>query len=89
MLVFERRGNELRKLAKSLVLEFMSSCPSCSPGGNGMRSASIFRECGLDWGDQKSASSSNQQYWLVALLRELELESKIERIVESGPWRLI
>jgi hypothetical protein len=42
----------------------------------------------LDWGDYPNATSSNQQYWVVALVRELEAEGKVERISESGPWRL-
>jgi len=87
--LFEKRGNELRALAKSLVLDFITHNPSCHPGGNGMRTSQIYNDCGLGWGDQVSATSSNQQYWLVALLRELEAEGRIERMVESGPWRLV
>ena len=85
---FEKRGSELRSQAKSLVLDFMNSTPVCSPGNEGMRLAHIFRACGLDWGEYKNATSSNQQYWTVALVRELESEGKVERVGNSGPWRL-
>jgi hypothetical protein len=82
------RGDEVRSMAKALVLEFMQASNDCRPTGSGMRQAQIFRECGLDWGEYANATSSNQQYWVVALLRELEVEGKIERTYDSGPWRL-
>ena len=85
---FSARGNDLRSQAKTLVLEFMRSSSHCQPGGEGMRLAPIFRACGFDWGDREKATSSNQQYWVVALMRELEAEGKVERVSESGPWRL-
>ncbi|MFM2716994.1 hypothetical protein AB8T41_16310 [Klebsiella pneumoniae] len=44
--------------------------------------------CGFDWGAKPKATSSNQQYWVVALLRELEEDGLVEQIKESGPWRL-
>ena len=86
---YEDRGIEIRKLAKSLVLHFMHSVPDCQPGNEGMRLAKIFRECGFDWGEYKKATSSNQQYWVVALVRELEVDGLVERVGESGPWRLL
>ena len=52
---------------------------SCSKAGKGIKQAEIFRECGLDWGSLENATSSNQQYWIVALLRELEKENMVER----------
>ena len=85
---FEMRGNQLRAEAKTLVFEFMQASENCQPGREGMRLAPIFRACGFDWGDYKKATSSNQQYWVVALMRELEGEAKVERVSESGPWRL-
>lgn len=85
---FEKRGNDLRVAAKSMVLEFMNSKPKCNRLGEGIKQAHVFRECGLDWGDYKNAESSKQQYWIVALMRELESEGKVERVTESGPWRL-
>ena len=85
---FKDRGNEVRKLAKGLVLEFMQAMDDCQLGRAGMKQAQIFRECGFNWGDKLSATSSNQQYWIVALLRELEEEGKVERVSKSGPWRL-
>jgi hypothetical protein len=85
---FEERGNRLRAEAKALVFEFMRESEQCQPGRDGIRLSPIFRACGFDWGEQKKATSSNQQYWVVALMRELESEGKVERVSESGPWRL-
>lgn len=85
---FERRGDSLRDQAKALVLEFMAASDLCQPGREGMRLSPIFRACGFDWGDYAKATSSNQQYWVVALMRELEAEGKVERVTQSGPWRL-
>ena len=86
---FKTRGKQLRADAKTLVYQFMQASDGCQPGREGMRQASIFRECGFDWGKNDKATSSNQQYWLVALLRELAVEGKVERAFESGPWRLL
>ena len=88
MKAFEERGNRLRAEAKAIVYEFMRASALCQPGREGMRLAQIFRACGFDWGEYEKATSSNQQYWVVALMRELEAEGKVERVSESGPWRL-
>ncbi len=88
MKAFEERGNRLRAEAKAIVYEFMRASALCQPGREGMRLAPIFRACGFDWGEYKKATSSNQQYWVVALMRELEAEGKVERVSESGPWRI-
>ena len=88
MTEFEKRGKELRRIAKSIVLDFMLVTPKCGPGKEGMKQAEIFRACNFDWGYYENATSSNQQYWCVALLRELEAERIVERVIESGPWRL-
>jgi hypothetical protein len=85
---FEERGNRLRAEAKAIVYEFMRASALCQPGREGMRLAPIFRACGFDWGEYEKATSSNQQYWVVALMRELEAEGKVERVSESGLWRL-
>jgi|TARA_Y100001934_G_scaffold179546_1_gene212381 hypothetical protein len=85
---FTKRGADLRALAKSLVLEFMKSDPDCGVNSDGLRQAVIFRQCGLDWGDYPAATSSNQQYWVVAILQELASDGFIERVSESGPWRV-
>jgi hypothetical protein len=85
---FESRGNQVRISAKQLIFEFLRSNDICQPGRSGMRLAEIFRRCGLDWGDYPNATSSNQQYWVVAIVRELEAEGKVERVTRSGPWRL-
>jgi len=44
--------------------------------------------CGFDWGEYEKATSSNQQYWVVALVRELENEGEIERDPSTKHWRL-
>ena len=85
---FKERGEIIRAAAKALVLEFMHSASDCQPGREGMRLSPIFRACGFDWGEYPKATSSNQQYWVVALVRELEAEGKVERVSLSGPWRL-
>lgn len=85
---FEEHGRTIRWMAKRLISEYMASSSDCQPGRQGLKQAEIFRACGLDWGDYPQATSSNQQYWVVALLRELEKESRIERVSDGGPWRL-
>ena len=85
---FKERGDAIRSTAKALVLEFMQASSDCQPGKEGMRLSPIFRACGFDWGEYPKATSSNQQYWVVALVRELESQGKVERVSPSGPWRL-
>lgn len=85
---FKARGQALKAEAKALVYEFMKNSDLCQPGRDGMRLSPIFRACGFDWGEYPKATSSNQQYWVVALMRELEMEGRVERVSASGPWRL-
>ena len=85
---FEKRGTDLRSQAKELVLAYMNASNDCQPGNEGIRQAQVFRDCGFDWGDYENAPSTQQDYWVVALLRELESEGKVERVKKSGPWRL-
>jgi hypothetical protein len=85
---FEERGRTLRLAAKELVLEYLQASDVCQPGGEGERLSQIFRACGFDWGEHPNATSSNQQYWIVAAMRELESAGKVERVSKSGPWRL-
>ena len=89
MTQFEKRGNEIRDLSKSLVLDFMHATDQCQPGREGMKQAQIFKKCGFDWGSYPIAKSSLQQYWFVAILWELMDERKVERVSKSGPWRLL
>jgi len=86
---FESRGVEIRSLAKALVYEFMLTSPQCQANCEGIKLAQMFRECGFDWGPYPKTTSSNQQHWVAAIVQELKSEGKIERISESGPWRLL
>jgi hypothetical protein len=69
---YVERGAAIRREAKQLVLEFMRTSSACQPGRGGLRLAEIFRECGFDWGNYSKATSSNQQYWVVAPVRGLK-----------------
>ena len=79
MINYLSKGQNLRLEIKDLVYEYMKNSSQCQPNAEGKTQAEIFRACGLDWGEYPNATSSNQQYWIVALLRELEKEEKIER----------
>ncbi|MGP8337663.1 MAG: hypothetical protein ACT6FC_05445 [Methanosarcinaceae archaeon] len=89
MMTFKDKGNEIRKLAKALVLEFMQATEECQPGKAGITQAQIFRDCGFDWGEKPKATTSQQQFWVAALLWDLEADGKVERVSERGPWRLV
>lgn len=82
------KGTELRLAIKELVFDYMKNSPDCAVYADGLKQAEIFRQCGLDWGEYPNATSSNQQYWIVALLRELESEEKVQRDVDSKKWRI-
>ena len=85
---FRKKGEELRNDFKNLVLEYMLSEEKCGRFNIGMKQADIFRACGMDWGEKENCTSSNQQYWIVAILRELEEENKIQRDLETKKWRI-
>lgn len=82
------KGTELRLAIKELVFDYMKNSPDCAVYADGLKQAEIFRQCGLDWGEYPNATSSNQQYWIVALLRELESEGKVQRGFDSKKWRI-
>lgn len=88
MTKFESRGKEIRELCKAVVLEFMQANVECRASSAGMKQSQIFKQCGFDWGSYPSVTSSNQQYWIVAILSDLQKEGKVERVSESGPWKL-
>lgn len=81
-------GTNLRLQIKSLVLAYITAAPECACNADGLKQAEIFRACGLDWGDMPNATSSQQHFWLVALLRELESEEIIVRDPDNKKWRL-
>ncbi|NLJ16065.1 MAG: hypothetical protein GX346_02930 [Clostridiales bacterium] len=85
---YASKGTELRRAIKELVFDYMKNSPDCAIYADGLKQAEIFRQCGLDWGEYPNATSSNQQYWIVALLRELESEGKVQRDVDSKKWRI-
>ena len=85
---YKSQGEELRKQCKNLVYNFMLNNYNCQPLADGLRQSEIFRNCGLDWGNKENATSSNQQYWIVAILRDLEEEQKIQRDPLNLKWRL-
>ncbi|MER2593909.1 hypothetical protein [Escherichia coli] len=85
---FQHQGAELRNRAKELALSVLKTHPDAQKNGNGVKQAEVFRLSGLDWGEKRKATSSNQQYWVVALLRELEEEGLVEQIEDRGLWRL-
>lgn len=89
LIIFKERGINLRSEAKNIVLEFMNSSNECKPQGQGKKQAEIFRDCGLDWGDQGNSASSQQQFWIVALLRVLESDGKVQRDPITKRWRLL
>jgi hypothetical protein len=66
------RGAEVRATAKRLVLDFMRLSEPCQSGRAGLTQSGISRECDIEWGDYPKAEASRQQYWVVAILRELE-----------------
>ncbi|MCF6487052.1 hypothetical protein IHV63_28020, partial [Escherichia coli] len=74
---FQHQGAELRNRAKELALSVLKTHPDAQKNGNGVKQAEVFRLSGLDWGEKRKATSSNQQYWVVALLRELEEEGLV------------
>lgn len=81
-------GTQIRENTKELILEYMQNHTVCSSNGEGIKQAELFRACGLDWGDCKNATSTNQQYWLVALLRMLESDNLIIRDTFTKKWKL-
>lgn len=84
----QKQGAELRTKVKELALAVLAKHPDGQKNGKGIKQSEVFRLCGFDWGAKPKATSSNQQYWVVALLRELEEDGLVEQIKESGPWRL-
>lgn len=73
---------------KNVVLRFMQKQPYCEIMARGLTQADIFRCCGFSWGQQENATVSNQQYWIVACLKELESEQLVQQDVGTKFWRL-
>ena len=88
MINYYQKGVDLRIQIKELVFLYMTSNPNCAKNEVGLRTTDIFRDCGLDWGDYENVPSTRQQHYVVALLRELESEGKIQRDEITKKWRL-
>ena len=67
----------------------MKQQPECKPNASGLKQTVVFRKCGLEWGNKKKATSTNQQYWVIVILREPEEEGLIAQDIQSNQWRLI
>ncbi|MEG0456586.1 MAG: hypothetical protein RR549_00435 [Oscillospiraceae bacterium] len=85
---FYNDGKNLRLQIKQLVLNYMKSSVQCYPNNDGMKQAEIFRECGLDWGTYLNATSTNQQYWIVGLLRDLEKDGYVQKDEITKKWKI-
>ena len=46
-------------------MSFMQQSEACQPSAEGIKQAELFRVCGLDWGEQPTATSTQQNFWLV------------------------
>lgn len=85
---FKSEGEKIRNMLKDLVYGYMCAKEIRFKHGDGMRQAEIFRECGMDFGEKPNCTSSNQQYYIVAILRELEEEGKVKRDESTKKWML-
>jgi hypothetical protein len=81
-------GVVLRNNIKDLIFDFIKHSRECKPNAIGLKQTVIFRECGMDWGNKEKAKSNNQQYWVNAILRQLEEEGLIQQDIKSNQWRL-
>ena len=85
---YEICGKTIREMSKQLVINFMMNNPDCEKSAEGLRQADISRMCGLEWGDYENATASQQQFWIVGLLRELEQSGEVQRDISTKKWRL-
>ena len=85
---FEKIGEDIRKQTRDLVISYMQQSEECQAGAEGVKQAELFRMCGLDWGEQLTATSTQQNFWLVGLLRTLENGGVVERDGVTKKWRL-
>ncbi|NQU86277.1 MAG: hypothetical protein HQ541_11000 [Mariniphaga sp.] len=83
-----QEGIELRNKIKELIFDFIKQNPECKARESGLKQTVIFRECGMDWGNKKKVTSGRQQFWVNAILRELEDEGVIMQDAETNKWRL-
>lgn len=86
---FLETGKQIRTRAKEIVLEFMLLTPQCDTSSFGMEQAEIFNQCGFGWGHQENATMSNQQYWIVALLKQLEEEGRVKQDEYTLLWKVL
>lgn len=85
---FLEQGKQIKIAVKSMIIDYMNNNIHCAKNGYGVKQADIFHDLGLGVKTYPKATLSNQQYWMIALLYELQDEGKIEHICDKGPWRL-
>lgn len=85
---YANKGLDIRYQIKDLIFSYILNNPNCFSNSEGLSLTCIFIECGLDWGDYTNATSGQQKYYVVAALRELEKEGKIQRDNITKKWRL-
>ncbi len=84
---YAERGREVRLLARQLVLDYLNTRPEAESRGPGISQTEISRACGLLWGDYPKSAATQQQYWIVGLLRQLEQEERISQDPVTRKWR--
>ena len=67
-------GLYIKEKTKSLIIKCMQT--HFNHCHNGLSQTKIFKGCNLGWGDKKNTTETQQQFWVVALLKELEEENK-------------
>ena len=85
---FMQSGYYLRRNSKEVVMDYLKSKEECGSHGSGVKLSEIFISCGFGWGEYPNATSTDQQYWVIALMRELEKEGKVQRDAVTNLWKL-
>ena len=85
---FIKKTNQLKIEFKNLISDFISNNENCKSDNLGLKQAEIFRLCNMGFGNQKNCTESQQVFYLVAILRELEKEGKITRDPITKKWKL-
>lgn len=78
----------LLEQTKRVVLRFMQIYPDCGVKGQGLAQTAIFDACGFNWGHYTDAPESDQEYWFLACLKDLEKDKVIGQDKTTKKWRL-